>query len=234
MVVDLSNRFFQAESLTGRCYVMTFSKSHNTTLANMSKSEVSNVIDAWTGIYSSHVSENSPLATLISNDGASFQAEARVKNQISRQFRYMQIFENKGLAMGCSNPHPHGQIWVVSELPEEPAAELKEMRKYSDKYNGAHLLVDYASLESHNGERTIVENESFIAVCPWWAVWPFEVLILCKVHRRSLIDLCQLEKSLLAETIVGVTRKYDNLYETSFPYSKKIIRAFTTNANQID
>jgi UDPglucose--hexose-1-phosphate uridylyltransferase len=137
----------------------------------------------------------------------------------------MQIFENKGAAMGCSNPHPHGQIWTTTSLPEEPAMELHHLRKYHREQGGQHLLVDYARLEKEKNERVVWQNDTFLVVCPWWATWPFETMILPLKHIRSLVDLSELEQEHLAEAIAQVTRRYDNLFETSFPYSMGIHQA---------
>jgi len=90
----------------------------------------------------------------------------------------MQIFENKGAAMGCSNPHPHCQVWTTSTMPEEPGKELAQMTKYRKQHGGRHLLGDYVQLELGKEERVLWQNAGFVVVCPWWAVWPFEVLIL--------------------------------------------------------
>lgn len=132
----------------------------------------------------------------------------------------MQIFENKGAAMGCSNPHPHGQIWVTSGLPEEPSLELEQLQKYLREQGGVNMLEDYAALEMEKRERVVFENDAFLAVCPWWATWPFEVMILSKAHKRALVDFEDSERSMLAETIAEVTKRYDNLFETQFPYSE--------------
>jgi UDPglucose--hexose-1-phosphate uridylyltransferase len=137
----------------------------------------------------------------------------------------MQIFENKGSAMGCSNPHPHGQIWTTTGLPEEPSLELEQLKKYRREQGGMHLLVDYAELESEKQERTVFENKAFIAVCPWWATWPFEVMIIARQHKRALVDFDEGEKIELAETMAEVTRRYDNLFETQFPYSMGLHQA---------
>lgn len=142
----------------------------------------------------------------------------------NQQFRWMQIFENKGAAMGCSNPHPHGQVWTTTGMPEEPAVELANLCKYRKQHGGAHMLVDYAKLEVEKKERIVFENDTFLVVCPWWAVWPFEVMILTKVHRRALVDFDAKERLDLAEAISEVTRRYDNLFETHFPYSRWLIR----------
>jgi UDPglucose--hexose-1-phosphate uridylyltransferase len=132
----------------------------------------------------------------------------------------MQIFENKGAAMGCSNPHPHGQAWATTCLPEEPSIELQSMQQYRREHHNCHLLEDYAKLESEKGERTVFENESFWAGCPWWATWPFEVMVIAKTHKRALTDFNDHERTQLAEVMSEITRRYDNLFETNFPYSK--------------
>jgi UDPglucose--hexose-1-phosphate uridylyltransferase len=137
----------------------------------------------------------------------------------------MQIFENKGAAMGCSNPHPHGQVWTTSTLPEEPAAELEQLRRYRQEHGGSHMLEDYAALESRKQERVVFENEGFVVVCPWWATWPFETMIVSRTHKRALVDLSDADKTLLAEAIAEITRRYDNLFETHFPYSMGIHQA---------
>lgn len=127
--------------------------------------------------------------------------------------------------MGCSNPHPHGQAWITSSLPEEPSQELQQLKNYHQEYEGAHLLEDYARLESEKKERVVFENNGFLAVCPWWAIWPFEVMIVAKEHKRALVDLDHEGKLSLAEAISEVTRRYDNLFETHFPYSMGIHQA---------
>lgn len=137
----------------------------------------------------------------------------------------MQIFENKGVAMGCSNPHPHGQVWITSSLPEEPSQELEQLKNYHQEQGGAHLLEDYAGLESEKKERVVFENTGFLAVCPWWAIWPFEVMIVSKEHKRALVDLDDEGRLSLAEAISEVSRRYDNLFETHFPYSMGIHQA---------
>lgn len=172
----------------------------------------------WTQIYASHLSSSSPLSEL--------PVEALVpatKLEIApptAQYRWMQIFENKGAAMGCSNPHPHGQIWTLTGTPEEPAAELENLQKYRKEHKGCHLLEDYVKLEKEKKERIVFENDGFLVVCPWWAVWPFETMVIAKRHVRALVELTEAEQVDFAEAIAEVTRRYDNLFETSFPYSK--------------
>jgi UDPglucose--hexose-1-phosphate uridylyltransferase len=137
----------------------------------------------------------------------------------------MQIFENKGTTMGCSNPHPHGQVWTTTSLPEEPGLETVQLQKYRHEREGAHMLVDYAALESEQKERVVYENRSFLVVCPYWAVWPFETMIVSKQHKRALVDFDETERSELAEAIADITRRYDNLFETQFPYSMGLHQA---------
>jgi UDPglucose--hexose-1-phosphate uridylyltransferase len=219
--VDLSNLLLRADPVTGKCYVITFSPSHNLTLADLTPNEILPVIQTWTQIYTAHLSPKSPLAAV-----SKPSTIAPASNSISApnaQYRWMQIFENKGAAMGCSNPHPHGQIWTTTGLPEEPSQELEQLKKYRREHNGKSLLGDYAKLEMEKKERIVFQNTSFLVVCPWWAIWPFEVMIISKEHKRALVDLDDGEKLDFAEAIAEVTRRYDNLFETSFPYSKSCV-----------
>lgn len=203
--------------------MLTFSPSHNLTLADLSPAQIFPIITAWTEIYTAHLSQSSPLAAVAAPTTLPPQSFSSITTPTA-QLRYMQIFENKGAAMGCSNPHPHGQIWTTTGLPEEPALELTQMQKYRAE-KGTHMLEDYAALEITQGERVVFSNESFVAVCPWWGIWPFEVMILARQHKRALVDLNETEKGMLAEAIAEVTRRYDNLFETSFPYSMGVHQA---------
>ena len=217
----LESRLLRAEGTTGKCYVITFSPEHNLTLADMPAHTIVPVVETWTKIYTSHIDPHSPLARSAKPTHLPpSEPNGDIVDQPKQQFRYMQIFENKGSAMGCSNPHPHGQIWTTTSLPEEPGIELLHMSQYRREHNGAHLLEDYAKLESEKGERTVYENASFWAGCPWWGTWPFEIMVVAKRHKRALVELDQTEKEDLAEVIAEITRRYDNLFETSFPYSK--------------
>ncbi|KAF2217495.1 hypothetical protein CERZMDRAFT_92140 [Cercospora zeae-maydis SCOH1-5] len=223
----LASRLLKAESVTGKCYVITFSPSHNLTLADMPPQDIMPVIDTWTKIYTAHLDPKSPLAKM-----AHQVPNGTVIEQPQDQYRYMQIFENKGAAMGCSNPHPHGQVWTTTSLPEEPSLELHNMQQYRRDQKGSHMLVDYAQLESETGERTVFENRSFWAGCPWWATWPFEVMVIAKAHKRALVDFDQSEKEDLAEVLSEITRRYDNLFETNFPYSMGIHQAPLTGTDE--
>ncbi|CAG8898654.1 unnamed protein product [Penicillium egyptiacum] len=222
---ELESRFLKAEPVTGKCYVLTFSSAHNLTLADLTPRETVPVIDAWTEIYTAHLSPTSPLAKNASPTTLQPTSTLTSATKPKEQYRYMQIFENKGAAMGCSNPHPHGQVWTTSSMPEEPAAEMDQLIKYRQQHGGSHLLEDYAALESRKQERVVFENDAFLVVCPWWATWPFETMIISRTHKRALVDLSEADKILLAEAIAEITRRYDNLFETHFPYSMGIHQA---------
>ncbi|KAL9610565.1 MAG: hypothetical protein Q9167_004746 [Letrouitia subvulpina] len=221
----LSSLFLHAEAVKGRCYVVTFSPSHNLTLADLSPLEISHVIDTWTALFTAHLSPLSSLAKLTSPTTLPPSSPSASPLSPKQQYRYMQIFENKGAAMGCSNPHPHGQIWITTSLPEEPALELEQMQTYHREHGGAHLLADYAALELQQQERLVSSNGSFIAVCPWWATWPFETLVISFAHLRALPDFSDRQRADFTDIISDVTRRYDNLFETHFPYSMGLHQA---------
>ncbi|KAI9682669.1 MAG: hypothetical protein M1829_006656 [Trizodia sp. TS-e1964] len=208
---SLPSRLLLAESVTGVCYVLMFSPTHNLTLADLPPSSLLSIIRTWTSLYAQHLSPTSPLAPPLAPSP-------------SRQYQYMQIFENKGPQMGCSNPHPHGQIWVTSHLPDEISQELTQLRNYHATHS-THLLEDYAQLEVAKGTRVVYANEAFVALCPWWATWPFEILLLARQHRRALPDFSEREKEMLAQALAEVLRRYDNLFEMRFPYSMGIHQA---------
>jgi UDPglucose--hexose-1-phosphate uridylyltransferase len=130
----------------------------------------------------------------------------------------VQIFENRGAMMGASNPHPHCQIWATEHVPNESQTETESQEEYRSSH-GSCLLCDYAKLETQQATRVVCENDGFLAVVPWWAIWPFETLVLAKQHRRSLLDFDDAERGALADILKQVTTRYDNLFETSFPYT---------------
>ena len=134
---------------------------------------------------------------------------------------HVQIFENKGAIMGCSNPHPHGQIWAQRSIPQEVQKKVVRQKSYWDK-NNSSLLGDYLKQELNAKERIVLENESFVALVPYWAVWPFETMIVPKRHITSILELSQQEVSDYASILKALTTRYDNLFETSFPYSAGI------------
>ena len=181
---------FQSSVARGESRVICFSPDHSKTLPLLTESEIEEVIDVW---------------------------QAQLK-ELGQQYQWVQIFENKGAAMGCSNPHPHGQIWANSFLPNEVAREDENQRKYYEKH-GSVLLVDYAKRELEQKERVVVETAHWVAVVPYWAVWPFETLLLPKAHVKRLTELSAEQRQDLAVILKKLTTKYDNLFETSFPYS---------------
>lgn len=181
-----------AQTERGICKVISFSPQHHLTLPELSVAEISKVIDLW------------------QHEFKSLSGHPWIK--------YIQIFENKGEIMGCSNPHPHGQIWAQSELPVEIIKESERQKAYLDKHQTS-LLSDYLNLELEKQERIIFENDAFVVLVPFWAVWPYETMIISKRHVQNLLAFDEQEKLLLAEALKVVTTKYDNLFETSFPYS---------------
>jgi UDPglucose--hexose-1-phosphate uridylyltransferase len=131
---------------------------------------------------------------------------------------YVQIFENRGAMMGASNPHPHCQIWASASLPDEPAKEQLAQARYSAARQSC-LLCDYLALERKRGERIVFENQHFTVLVPFWAVWPFETLVVARGHAESLTDLAEDQKDALADVLKRLTTRYDHLFEVSFPYS---------------
>lgn len=181
-----------AESEVGICRVICFSPRHDLTIARMNLKEITNVVEVWSEQYGE-------LGSL-----------PFIHN--------VQIFENRGAIMGCSNPHPHCQVWANQTIPNEPTKEQKSQLNYLATH-GKCLLCDYLELEKKAGERVVIENDWFVALVPFWAVWPFEVLVLGKKHSGSLAELGPAEQQALAHVLKSLTTCYDNLFETSFPYS---------------
>lgn len=176
----------------GICRVMCFSPRHDLTVPRMSLPELRGVIDAW-------VEQYSALAQI-------------------PWINYVQIFENRGELMGASNPHPHCQIWANATLPNLPARETESFLEYA-KEKKSCLLCDYLRVELELNERVVCQNAAFGVVVPFWAVWPFETLVVSKRHVGSLDQLSGEERELLADILRRITVRYDNLFETSFPYS---------------
>lgn len=184
------NSLLQLQSVEGTSRVICFSPRHDLTLAEMPVGEIRTVVDLWT--------------------------EQTV--ELGQKYKWVQVFENRGEAMGSSNPHPHGQIWAESVIPNLPAKEDMQQSKYFTE-NKSILLLDYAALESEKGERTVAENDAWIAVVPYWAVWPFEILLMPKTHVLRLPDLNDLQRNALSDILKQILVRYDNLFEVSFPYS---------------
>jgi UDPglucose--hexose-1-phosphate uridylyltransferase len=201
------NDLFVAESEKGICRVVNFSPRHDLTLAEMDENDIENVISTW----------QNEFKNLGSNPN----------------INYVQIFENKGSLMGNSNPHPHGQIWAQENIPMEPAKETKQFRKYYLK-NGRSILSDYLKLEVKFKERIVYENSSFIAVVPFWAVWPYETLIISRRKVSNILKFNKNEKKDFANILRIITVKYDNLFHTSFPYSAGIHQSPTDGKEHKD
>ncbi len=181
-----------ANSQRGICRVISFSPRHDLTLPEMETADIRKVVDVWQ-------TEYQDLATY-------------------PWIKHIQIFENKGDIMGCSNPHPHGQIWAQNSIPVEVAKETQQQKVYFEQ-KGRSLLGDYLQLELKKQERIIFENEHFVVLVPFWAVWPYEAMIVSKRHITSLLYFTDEEKTALADAIKRLTVRYDNMFEISFPYS---------------
>jgi UDPglucose--hexose-1-phosphate uridylyltransferase len=181
-----------ARSERGMCLVVCFSPRHDLTLAEMSAEEITSVVEAW--------------------------SEQYAELGMSPFINYVQIFENKGSIMGCSNPHPHGQIWATEHVPVEPEKELARQAAYLEE-KASCLLCDYLKLEVREGERIVCTNEDFVALVPFWACWPFETIVLPRRHVGNITGLSWRERRSLADVLLRLTVRYDNLFETSFPYS---------------
>ena len=138
--------------------------------------------------------------------------------ELGQRWPWVQVFENKGAMMGCSNPHPHGQVWATDCLPDEPAAEDRAQRRWFTQH-GTPLLLDCATREWDAQERVVCANDHWLAVVPWWATWPFETLVLPRQSLARLPDLSPLQRDELADLLGDLTARYDNLFGCSFPYS---------------
>jgi len=180
----------QTESVRGECRVICYSPRHDLTLAEMSAFDIRKVVEVWT-----------------------VQSK-----ELSKHYSSVQIFENKGSVMGCSNPHPHGQIWAGNFLPNEIANENLQQLRYLQNHRSP-LLLDYARKEIREGERVVEHTKYWLAVVPFWAVWPFEFLLLPLRHLMRFSELTLPERVDLAEILRAILVRYDNLFQVSFPYS---------------
>ncbi|MBO6258819.1 MAG: UDP-glucose--hexose-1-phosphate uridylyltransferase [Succinivibrio sp.] len=184
------DELFVLEPARGTARVICFSADHSKTLPVLPVEQIRKVVDLWAEQYT----------------------------DLGKTYRYVQLFENKGAIMGCSNPHPHGQVWACDFLPEEICKEQREQRKYYEKH-GRNLLLDYVGAELKKKERIIFETEYFVALVPFWAFWPFETMILPKFAVSSIDRLNEELRNDLALAVKQLTTRYDNLFECSFPYS---------------
>lgn len=198
--IESENTFFCAKSERGISKVVCFSPNHGLTLPELSVAEIENVINTW-------------------------QKEYTLLGAID-YINHVQIFENKGSVMGCSNPHPHGQIWAQSSLPTQVEKTHSSLSEYFEKKR-TNLLLDYLEEELKIKERIVIENDYFVALVPFWAIWPFETMILPKRNISKITALTETEKTAFATILKQLTTKYDNLFNTSFPYSSGIHQAPT-------
>jgi UDPglucose--hexose-1-phosphate uridylyltransferase len=181
-----------ARNERGVCRVVCFAPRHDLTLAVMDLSAIRAVVDTWADEYT----------TLTTHRGLA----------------YALIFENRGEMMGASNPHPHSQIWATETVPNEPTRERESLAAYRAKHDGC-LLCEYVALERERGERVVCENDAFVAIVPFWAVWPFETLVISRTHIGALPMLDARARDALADILRRVTTRYDNVFEAPFPYS---------------
>lgn len=179
----------RAEGERGTCRVICFSPRHDLTMARMSPGAVRTIIDLW----------------------------ADQTTELGGSYRWVQVFENRGEAMGASNPHPHGQIWAGSALPVQAGREGATQRRYVEA-NGRRLLLDYAEQE-HAGPRVVEENDDWLVVVPFWATWPFETLVVARRPTARLADLAEGARDALARVLIDLLCRYDNLFRHPFPYS---------------
>lgn len=192
--------FFLARSERGLCKVICFSPRHDLTVPEMNVKDIKDVIELWKKEYD---------------------------DLGSRSFiNYVQIFENKGQVMGCSNPHPHGQIWAQESIPDEPAKKQQKFSQYYEKY-GRTMLLDYLQQELEKNERILFQNDHFVGLVPFWAVWPFEAMIVPKRSIQNVKELNDEETEAFADAYKQLTVMYDNIFQISFPYSAGIHQAPT-------
>jgi len=193
-----------ANNVAGKCKVICFSPRHDLTLSLLTTGDIEKIITQWCREY--------------------------FGMSIDPSIQYIQIFENKGDIMGCSNPHPHGQIWASTNIPVEVQKEITQQREYYIKHKRS-LLKEYMELELLHGKRIIVENEGFVALVPFWAVWPYETMVISKRPVQNLLQFEISERRLLADILKRLTVKYDNLFQTSFPYSAGMHQAPVNNGD---
>ncbi|SIS76491.1 UDP-glucose--hexose-1-phosphate uridylyltransferase [Belliella pelovolcani] len=192
--------FFKAKSERGVCKVICFSPDHSRTIPNLSLEQVTAVVKTW-------------------------KKEYEILGSID-YINYVQIFENKGEVMGCSNPHPHGQIWAQESIPDEPFKKQLNFKKYHEIHQTS-MVVDYVHAEIIKQKRIIDENDTFVILVPFWAVWPFEAMIAPKVHLPNLSAMSDNQLKDLADAYSKLTKRYDRLFDVSFPYSAGLHQAPT-------
>ncbi len=189
--IDASpNELLQAKSVRGTSRVLCFSPRHDLSLARMQHEDIVRVVDMWAEQY----------------------------EDLGQDYLWVQVFENRGAMMGSSMPHPHGQVWASDQLPNEPYKEDLRQQEYYQSHQSA-LLLDYLAVEKEQAERIVIENEDWVVLVPYWALWPFETLLLPTFPVQRMQDLTTGQRENLAKILKQLLTKYDNIFETSFPYS---------------
>ncbi len=189
-VIKPGHPLLERADVNGTCRVICFSPKHNVTISRMEPAEIVGVINTW----------------------------KEQTAELSQKYKWVQVFENKGAVMGCSNPHPHGQIWALSEVPTLPSLEDVNQKAYLEK-NGTRLLKDYVELEMEKQERVICANDDWSVVVPYWATWPFETLLLPRFDIKRITDLTAAQTASLAPVMKELLQRYDGLFNCDFPYS---------------
>ncbi|MFV7783032.1 UDP-glucose--hexose-1-phosphate uridylyltransferase [Shewanella marisflavi] len=189
-IADSEDPLFRFETVRGESRVLCFSADHSLTLAELNPVEMESVISAW-------------------------QTQSEL---LGKKYRWVQVFENKGAAMGCSNPHPHGQIWAHEHLPTIVERKQRRLLDYFERHR-SNLLADYGEREWQSGQRLVASNTDWLAVVPYWASWPFETLVLPRFDIRRMTELTEQTRASLGEIISALTVRYDNLFKCAFPYS---------------
>ncbi|WP_286272257.1 UDP-glucose--hexose-1-phosphate uridylyltransferase [Thalassotalea hakodatensis] len=188
--VQNNDPLFRMATEQGESRVICFSPDHSKTLPELSVPDIKHVVDTW-----------------------QVQCEA-----LSEQYQWIQVFENKGAVMGCSNPHPHGQIWAQQQIPTLADRKCRSQLVYFNQYR-SNLLSDYAVKEIEQDQRVVVLNDDWVVVVPYWAAWPFETLLLPRFTVSRMVELTEQQKTSLADILKKIATKYDNLFQCSFPYS---------------
>jgi UDPglucose--hexose-1-phosphate uridylyltransferase len=188
--IEPEHPLLERADVNGTCRVICFSPRHNVTLSRMDPADIVGVINTW----------------------------KEQTAELGKAYKWVQVFENKGAVMGCSNPHPHGQIWALSEVPTLPSLEDVNQANYLRK-NGSKLLRDYVELEISKEERVICSNEDWAVVVPYWATWPFETILLPRFDIARMTELTEDKAVTLAPVMKELLQRYDGLFSCDFPYS---------------
>jgi len=189
-LVSNDDPLFKMATEQGESRVICFSADHAKTLPQLSVTEIIQIVETW-------------------------QQQSK---ELGEKYPWVQVFENKGAVMGCSNPHPHGQVWAQQSLPSLAKKKLTNFKAYFDRFNRS-LLADYAEREFSDGSRIVCQNDDWLVIVPYWAAWPFETLLIPRFSIKRMTELTAQTRCSLADIIKQITIRYDNLFQCSFPYS---------------